>query len=464
MSLQPSWLPRISPLDVTKALPGPPLPEGLTASLLLRAPGAADGKKPPLGSRLGSVAGSMGGQQVVASSQNGSAPRRNRSTSQAGSQYSVGVFVNGCAASEAESPLALVAALSVRQAAQAAASAVQMDAESATGRALPGPGSEALARACSQHLQQLLSASCPVAQPSEHSSGGTPAEPKHLLLQPELVAAVLMVMDGDRAKRLASTPALLLLPAAELGGDHDVVGGSGREADSAGSGKASVALKQAARPGAAVTASYLLDDTALGGGAMAAAAAEAVELSSRGRQQRVGGSRPPAVPAPNILSSAARQPQDRQAAGESSSSSSSSMVYLGMSLYLSQAWRSVSASGASATLVMAPAEPSSSGSGLRNPTPLLMLSQPQLNPLLRTILAESGSASAPPSNGPQGGSQTLAVGQGGGLLRGAAASAPGGPDGPLGQVVTSLAAVLVSASHHFSLSTCSRYYLDRCVQ
>ena len=460
MSLQPSWLPRVSPLEVTRSLPGPSLPEGLTASLLLGAPVAADGKKAALTSRS-SAAGSLGGQPVTASSHNGSAPRRNRSNSQGGSQCSASVFVNGCAASEAESPLALVAALSVRQAAHAAASAIQTGAESAAGRAVPGSGSEALPRACSQHLQHLLSAwGDTAAQPSEHSggrNGGSPAEP-HLFLQPELVAAVLMVMDGNRAKRLASTPALLLLPAAEFGADHDVVGasGSGRVSDIGGPGKASAALKQAARPDA-VTASFRLNDSALGGGgAMAAMTAEAVDLSpqgtSSGRKQHTGGSRPPMVPAPKILQQGTtRQPQDWQAAGDSSSSS---MVYLGMSLFLSQAWRSVSALGASATLVMAPAEPpsSSSGSGaqagLLNPDPLLMLSQSQLNPLLRTILAESGGAPSS-SNGPQQDSQTLAVGQRGDLLRRAAASAPSGPGGPMGQVITSLAAVLVRAHPFF---------------
>ena len=256
-------------------------------------------------------------------------------------------FSNGSVADEATTSLSLFAAHAMHEAESLASSAVRAALwhPSATGADLSA-GSSVLSKGCAEVLSQFISASLIEKGGSRHfqdrASSRAPSSSLRgaLILQHDLVAGVLLGMEADRVKRLAATPALLMLPAAEFNS------GSYAPAFAVGAGKVESAAT-AASP-------------AFHSMASAAPAAEAVEAAASApptsafpedgkaaipRPSQVGSvpplsGKPPLAPIPKLripsVHPAAASGAGTEDDDEGSISGGISMALLGTALFLSQ--------------------------------------------------------------------------------------------------------------------------------
>ena len=287
----------------------------------------------------------------------------------------------------------------------------------------PSAAFEILDKTCSGFLSNLLLAS---KSTSSHRASDEPA--RQLRLQQELVAAVLIVMEPDRVKRMAAMPSLLLLPALEFG---------------------------AAPTSSMIPRPSLPSDTPPA--AISVPAAEAVEAADdgyRGAAQSVG--RPPLAPKSLASYRPVQEPSSEKSSKTSISTDSlDSMALYSMALFLSQTWRSIASHGLSATVTMeapttSPASEGVSEGRLLRHHPRAVVTRPAVIAALRGMTPSS--SSHPKAGGGREGSGGSLVMKGSGrdtvlrLIKDMVAATSEVHGGLVAQVLQSLASLLVRSS------------------
>jgi hypothetical protein len=287
----------------------------------------------------------------------------------------------------------------------------------------PSAAFEILDKTCSGFLSNLLLAS---KSTSSHRASDEPA--RQLRLQQELVAAVLIVMEPDRVKRMAAMPSLLLLPALEFG---------------------------AAPTASMIPRPSLPSDTPPA--AISVPAAEAVEAAEDGYRAAQSVGRPPLAP----KSLASYRPVQETSSEKSSKTSIStdsldSMALYSIALFLSQTWRSIASHGLSATVTMeapttSPASEGVSEGRLLRHHPRAVVTRPAVIAALRGMTPSSSSSHPKAGGGGEGSGGSLVM-KGSGrdtvlrLIKDMVAATSEVHGGLVAQVLQSLASLLVRSS------------------